>query len=359
MKPKELKILVTVNMPVHGYETSEELLGEIHSVSPRVHEQKLESWRPHIYPDRERSAQIKDEILRKVKGVEVLCSGFEFDEDVFAAADNLKWVHCYFAGFERLLFPKMVKSDVLLTCSSGMHGTQVGELAVTLMLAWTRRIHMFTRAQLKSQWLGSTVYIPDEMYGKTVGIIGVGAIGKEIARKIKAFDTHVIGLGHIRKIESPWVDEVLPSEDLVQLLRRSDFVVLACPLTPETKGMLGSEEFKQMKKTGVVVNISRGGLIKHDELANAIKEGTIGGACLDTHDPEPLPQTSPLWQMENVIITPHAGGPTPYYDQRGIAIFKENIKRYLEGETLINLVDKEKGVIMPTAPIWPLQSSFQ
>jgi phosphoglycerate dehydrogenase-like enzyme len=352
--PKELKILFTVNIPVHGHESIEELLSEIRSVSPIIHEQTLESWRPYIYPDRERSTQIKDEIRRKIKGVEVLCSGFEFDRDVLTAADSLKWVHCYFAGFERLLFPEMVKSDVLLTCSSGMHGTQVGEMAVTLMLAWTRRIPLFTRAQLRSQWLGSLVYVPDEMYGKTVGIVGVGAIGKEIARKVKAFDTHVLGLGHIRKIESPWVDEVLPSGDLAQLLRRSDFVVLACPLTPETKGMLGNKEFKQMKKTGVVVNISRGGLIKHDELANAIKDGVIAGACLDAHNPEPLPPTSPLWRMENVIITPHAGGPTPYYDQRAIAIFRENVKRYLRGEPLVNLIDKEKGVIMPTAPIWPL-----
>jgi len=136
---------------------------------------------------------------------------------------------------------------------------------------------------------------------------------------------------------------MLPPEKLTEFLQRSDFVVIAAPFTPETKGMIGEDEFKQMKKTAVIVNIARGGIIQEEKLIKALKEGWIAGAGLDVFETEPLSVDSELWKMENVIITPHIANSTPHYDRRAVSLFKENLSRYLNGKPLLNVIDKEKG----------------
>ena len=177
-----------------------------------------------------------------------------------------------------------------------------------------------------------------------MGIIGLGSIGAEIAAKAKIFNVRVLDLSRrAGSIQLPVVDEIFPPEELPTLLQRSDFVVLAVPLTPETQGMIGEEELRQMKKTAVLVNIARGGVFQEEKLSRAIKEGWIAGAVLDVFETEPLPPDSELWKLENVIITPHVAGTTPHYYRRSTTLFIEKLKRYLIGESLINLIDKKKG----------------
>ncbi|MFH0748395.1 MAG: D-2-hydroxyacid dehydrogenase [Candidatus Bathyarchaeota archaeon] len=316
-----MKILVTFNLP-------EEYLNEIRLVSPKIQVEKgIE----------------KNIVLDKVKDVEILYAGL-FDRDILAEAHKLKWVHNRLAGSDKFLFPEMVKSDLLLTNSIGVHRTQCSEHAMSLILAWTRKLHQFMKYQLKAEWKRPPgVLVCDEIWGKTIGIIGVGNIGAEIAMKAKAFDAKTLGLSHTKKVKLPQIDEMLPPGKLSVLLQRSDFVILAVPLTSETKGMIGEEELRQMKKTAVLVNIARGGVIQEEKLIRALKERWIAGAALDVFEIEPLPPDSELWKMENIIITPHVAGTTPHYDQRATTLFKENLQRYLEDKPLTNLVDKEKG----------------
>lgn len=320
MKSEDLKILVSFDLP-------ERYLREIRSVSPRVRIEKCVE---------------KTALLDVMKGVEVLYAGL-FDEDILSAADRLRWVQNRLVGVDNFLFPEMLKSDILLTNSHGIHKTQVSEHAMSLILAWTRKLPKFMRDQLNAQWRRPPgVSVCDEVWGKTIGIIGLGSIGAEIAAKAKAFNARILGLD-VRQIQLPQVDEMLPPEKLSLLLQRSDIVVLAVPSTPETRGLIGEEELKQMKKTAILVNISRGKVIQEEKLIKALKEGWIAGATLDVFEIEPLPQDSELWKMENVIITPHVAGTTPLYYDRAIVIFKENLQRYLKGEPLINLVEKKKG----------------
>jgi len=312
------KVKVLVSFDLH-----KEYLEQIRSVSPKVELKKRVE---------------KNKILGEINDVEVLYAA-SFDKDIFKAANKLKWIHCHRAGVDPFIFPEMVKSDILLTNSRGIHRTQVSEHTMSLILAWSRRLHKFIRYQLEAKWYK---FETDEVLGKTIGIIGLGDIGIEIAAKAKSFGMKILGLD-IRKIQPPQVDEMIPPERLSVLLKRSDYVVLVVPLTPETKGLIGEKELKQMKKTAVLVNISRGGLIQEDKLVKALKEGWIAGAALDVFEIEPLPPESEFWKMENLILTPHVAGTTPYYDQRAILVFIENLKRYLEGKPLINLIDKEKG----------------
>jgi len=321
LKTDDLKILVSFDLP-------EKYLKEICLVSPRI-----------------RLEECKEEniLINKMKDVEVLYAGL-FNKNILAAASRLKWVHTRFAGADKFLFPEMIKSDVLLTNSLGIHRTQCSEHAMSLMLAWTRKLYEFMRNQVQARWerpLG--VSVCDEMWGKTVGIIGIGKIGAEIAVKAKAFNARTLGLAHTEKIQLPQFDEIIPADQLSLLLQRSDFVVLTVPLTPETKGMIGEDELRQMKQSAVLVNIARGEVVQEEKLITAIKEGWIAGATLDVFETEPLPSDSELWKMENVIITPHVAGTTPHYDQRAVSIFKENLNRYLKGLPLLNLVDKTKG----------------
>lgn len=319
---KKLKILVSFDLP-------EEYMKEIRSVSPRISVEKCVE---------------KNALIDAMKDVEVLHAGL-FDKDILATADRLKWVHNRLVGMDKFLFPEMLKNDILLTSSRGIHKTQASEHTMSLILAWSRNLHKFMRNQLKAQWQRpSGVSVCDELWGKTIGIIGVGSIGAEIAVKAKVFNARVLGLSRrAGRINLSGVDELFPPERLAILLQRSDFVVLAVPLTPETQGMIGEEELRHMKKTAVLVNIARGGVVQEEKLIKAIKDGWIAGAALDVFETEPLPPDSELWKLENVIITPHVAGTTPHYYQRSTSLFIDNLKRYLNGEPLINLIDKKKG----------------
>lgn len=278
---------------------------------------------------------IDENVLDVIPDVDILIAG-TFDEDILKKARRLKWVHTLAAGVDRLLFPEFVESDIVLTNSSGVHPIPISEHVFGMMLMFSRKLHESVRNQLQKEWLRPQ---PQELYGKTLGIIGFGSIGERIGELGKCMGMYVIGLKK-NICHTDTAHEIIPPEKLKNLLTRSDFVVISLPLTRETEYLFKFEEFQAMKDTSYLINISRGKIICEKDLIRALKNKDIAGAGLDVFEEEPLPDTSPLWEMDNVILTPHYAGSTPEYFNRAINIFCDNLTRFLKGEPLINMVDK-------------------
>lgn len=254
-------------------------------------------------------------------------------------APRLKWVHALSAGVENIACPELENKQIILTNSKGIHGIPVSEHVLALMLAFTRGINYFVRFQQKKQWKRTTV---DEIYDKTIGIVGLGSIGREIAKKAKALGMNVLAVKKQPTTEL-FVDELYSPERLNEMLGNCDFVVASVPLLPETKEMFQLEQFKAMKPSAYFINISRGAVVKEADLAAALEQEFIKGAGLDVFDQEPLAETSPLWDMANVIITPHIAALSPYYLDRAITLFAENLSRFTQNGEMINIIDKNKG----------------
>lgn len=288
----------------------------------------------------------KEDALRLVGDADVLLAGY-FSPELLKAAKRLKWVQAFSAGVERYLFPEMIESPVILTNAGGIYSVPVAEHALALMLCLNRKLHTFVASQAQRVWLSEeseSMMGVDELMDKTVGIVGLGKIGLDIAVRAKCFGMRVIGLKKDVSSGKPEsVDQLLSSDRLLEVLGRCDFVVLQTPLTKETEGMFGEQELGRMKKTGYLINAGRGKLVQEDKLIRALQEGWIAGAGLDTFVEEPLPADSPLWTMKNVVITPHVGGYSPRDFERLTGLFCENLKRFTSGRALINVVDKARG----------------
>jgi phosphoglycerate dehydrogenase-like enzyme len=289
----------------------------------------------------------KKDALRLVEDVDVLFAGF-FSRELFAAARKLRWIQAWGAGVDTLLIPEVVNSHVFVTSAGGVHPTPISEHVVALMLCLCRKLHLFIRNQVERRWERydsdeSTEQV-EELSGKTVGIVGLGKIGAEIAKKAKCLGMSVIATRRdTSKSASASVDRLIQPTGLNQLLAESDFVVLSLPLTNETRGMIGEVQLKNMKRTGYLINVSRGKIVQEDRLIEALKMRWIAGAALDTFENEPLPEKSDLWSFKNVIITPHVAGLTPYYMERLTDIFCENLDRFIRNQSLVNVVDKTLG----------------
>ncbi|MED3562742.1 D-2-hydroxyacid dehydrogenase [Bacillus xiapuensis] len=255
---------------------------------------------------------------------------------------KLKWLQTWSAGVDSLPLEKLESKNVLLTSANGVHAYPISETIFALMLGLTRKIHAYVRNQQAKTWHHAHMGL--ELHEKTVGILGVGSIGKETAKIAKAFGMHVIGVRHSGKHEE-YVDEMYTPNDLNTLLPKCDYVVITLPLTKDTSQLIGKEQFDLMKPSAFFINISRGEIVVEKDLVQALKDGKIAGAGLDVFEKEPLTEDSPLWEMEKVIITPHTAGSTEHYNQRVIEnILIPNLKSYLSGQTPIeNLVDFSKG----------------
>ena len=258
---------------------------------------------------------------------------------LFPTALKLKWVHALSAGVENLIFPEMKTANTLLTNSKGIHGIPVSEHVLAMMLAFTRGLNVFIRQQTRKQWKRVTV---EEIYDKTIGIVGLGSIGREIAKKAKGMGMQVVASKQTMTAEI-FVDKLYTPDQLHELLAISDFVVIALPLVEETKNLITLKEFAAMKPSAYFINIARDAVVKHDDLVTALEQGLIKGAGLDVFDHEPLAETSPLWDMENVIITPHLAALSPYYMDRAIKLFADNLSRFIQHKEMLNIIDKEKG----------------
>ncbi|TSB45273.1 D-2-hydroxyacid dehydrogenase [Alkalicoccobacillus porphyridii] len=260
----------------------------------------------------------------------------------FAQPKNLKWLQTWSAGVDTLPLEDLDKGNVYVTSANGVHAYPISETIFALMLGFTRRIHAYVRNQQTKTWHHEDLKL--EIHQKTVGIIGVGEIGKETAKIAKAFGMKVLGVRHSGK-DTEWVDEMFTPDQLDQVLPQCDYVVVTLPLTPDTKHLFDKKAFKQMKENAFFINIGRGEIVKEDDLVDALEQGWIAGAGLDVFEKEPLSEDSPLWEMENVIITPHTAGATEHYQQRVIEeIFIPNLKDFINGDKpSINLVDYSKG----------------
>ena len=293
---------------------------------------------------------------------------FDGDEEIvyctvpprdLTVAPRLRWVQLHTAGINHLAGHPILQSNLHLTTNSGTHPTPIGELTLALMLALARKIPLMVRKQDRGEWDRNKwqVFLGTELRGKTLGIVGYGSIGREVARIAKqGFAMRVLAMSRSgekrdRGYHEPGVgdpDGSLPAAwfartQLRELLAQSDFVLIAAPLTDETRNLIGEAELRALKPSAFLINIARGGIVSEPALIRALTENWIAGAGLDVFEHEPLPAESELWRLENAIISPHISAATPQYDDRAVALFCENLRRYVNGDALLNGVNLEKG----------------
>ena len=285
-------------------------------------------------------------IFREMADAEIFIS-WTLKPEQFARAQKLRWIHSPAAGVTQLLFPAVVESDVIVTNSTTVHSVPVAEQAVALLFALARRFRNCFDDQAARHWGQKESWepsrIPTELNGKTLGLIGLGAIGREVAVRARALGMTVMAVRRDPSRGAEPADHVYSPRELHALLEQADYLVLAAPGNSETRHMIGENELRRMKPSATLVNVARGSLVDTDALVRALESGTIAGAGLDVTDPEPLPTEHPLWKLPNVIITPHLAGATDRYWQRQADMLFENLRRYLAGEPLRNRVDKQKG----------------
>jgi phosphoglycerate dehydrogenase-like enzyme len=263
--------------------------------------------------------------------------------EMIRVAKKLRWVQVQSAGIDQYLSPEMVNSPIVLTNCKITQGPEIADHAFGMLLAFTRELYRIIPRRTEEKWR-RTEYHPAELLGKTAVIVGVGGIGTNIAVRAKAFGMHVIGLDPREMPSNLVVDRWYPPDRLNDVLPEADVVFVAAPATPLTLKMFGARQFSLMKKTAYFIAVSRGRLYDMDALVQALETRQIAGAGVDVTDPvEPLPPGHPLWKFENVIITPHIAGRSDGEHARYMALFKENLRRFANGEPLIYAVDKQKG----------------
>lgn len=279
---------------------------------------------------------------------------------MLARAKRLRWVQSFTASLEHYMFPELIAHPCILTNTRGLFGDVIADQVMGYVLCFARNLHTYVRRQIEHRYepVGSesarvdfaagpgTINAIDratiDLREATLGIVGFGHIGAEIARRASAFGMHVRGVDRFPdRCEAPaGIEAVWDVERLPQLLTWSDFVVIAAPHTPETAGLFDRRMFLHMRPTGHLINIGRGAIVVLDDLVAALRDGLIAGAALDVFEREPLPADHPLWDFPNVILTPHTAGYSPVIAHRHLRLLLENLKRFASGQPLANVVDK-------------------
>jgi phosphoglycerate dehydrogenase-like enzyme len=259
---------------------------------------------------------------------------------VLDAGPSLRWHHAPNAGVNHILTPKYLERDLILTNGAGVHGIPIAEFVITYLLAYTKRLPILYQLHAEHNWQRGLPNI--ELFGKTLLIIGAGGIGQEIAVRAKAFGMRIFGSSR-QSQPLPNFDKVVGANEWKELLPEAEFVVIAAPLTLETKGMIDMETLRLFRPDAYLINIARGAIVDESALTKALQESWIAGAALDTVFTEPLPAESPLWTLPNVFITPHCSGNSPRVKERTLALFLDNLTRYRQGQPLRNVVDKTAG----------------
>ena len=276
-----------------------------------------------------------EDTLARVPEADVLViSGF-WRPELAEHAARLRFIQVLSVGYEQFDLDDLRARGIHLANGSGVNKNAVSEHALSLMLSFTRQLHLARDNQHTKKWrgmMGDIALREDELGGKTLVIYGLGDIGARIARLARAFGMRVIGIKRDTASHDGSADEVRPPEAFLESLPQADFVVLACPLTDETRGLVGSEALGAMPSHSRLINVARGGCVDEQALTAALRSGGIAGAGLDTVAEEPLPQTSPLWDMPNVVITPHTGGETALYEENLFDILLDNLNRLWGGE---------------------------
>lgn len=292
-----------------------------------------------------------EDFLARLPETEILCA-YSVPNNLRELAPNLRWLQFPGAGVDSLRPTGLLNADsgIIITTASGIHAHSISEYVFGSMLMFNRSWPEMVRLQDRHMWPRNSSWYNlggRELIDQTLGIVGLGSIGRQIAHLGKAFGMRVIATrrsaGGADEQHEPDVDRLYPMEQLHEVLQQSDYVVLAVPLTPETEGLIGEPELRAMRRTAYLVNIARGKVIDEDALIRALREQWIAGAGLDVTAEEPLPSDSPLYAMPNVILTPHISGESVHYQQRLAKLFADNLRRYRSGQPLHNQFDPARG----------------
>jgi len=263
------------------------------------------------------------------------------------AAKKLRWIHSTAAAIHTLIFPELVNSDIIITNARDVHGPVVAEQVIALIFALARKIPDAVRFQLKHEWGQERMWdeLPRvrEVAGATVGLIGIGSIGHAVARSAKALGMRVIAAREHPEKGTDGADAVFGPGQTDEIFRQADYVVLAAPTTNATQSIASADRVALMKPDACLINVGRGPLLDEEVLVRALREKKIGGAALDVFPKEPLDPASPLWDVPNLLITPHTAGLTDKVWERHYTLFSENLRRFLKGEPLLAVVNKQEG----------------
>ncbi len=317
MKEKQELLIITTSI----FPVNEELRQEIANTAPEM------------------SVTVADakEVTREmIENAEIIFGWLTKEQQGWAK--KLRWLHLPSAGADGYTQQEdYCNKDIRVSTSSGVFGLPIAEHVFAMILAHNRNLQEYSYRKLEKNW--SRNWEAKDFYGSTIGILGLGDIGTQIAERAKAWGARVLAVKRRRTAVPECVDSLYTMDELEEVLAQSDYVVLALPGTHKTRGLITEQRLRQMKPGAFLVNIGRGALIDQEALVKALTEGWIGGAGLDVTEPEPLPEDSPLWEIPNVILTPHTSGGSPTNDRRRINIFCHNLKSYIEGRPLQNQVD--------------------
>ena len=266
--------------------------------------------------------------------------------DEVVAGGRLRWIQSSAAGMDHCLVPEVIASDILVTSASGLFANQVAEQTLALLLGGLRGLPTFFRQQQAKDF---TRRPTGDLHGKTIGIIGFGGNGRRIAEVLSAFQVRILATDLFPQNRPSHVEDLRPANELYEVLSEVDVAVLCVPLNAQTHHMIDAVALEKMKAGAILINVARGPVVDELALVDALKTGHLSGAGLDVTEVEPLPVASPLWDMPNVIITPHVGAQSVRRVDDSTALFCENLERYLRGERLLNTVDKELGFPRPTS----------
>ena len=267
----------------------------------------------------------------------------DLQREVFRMCPNVEWVHSRSAGLDGLLFPELVESPARLTNGSGVYSESLGEFVVGAILYFAKDLRRMIRNQAAGAWEPFDIV---EVHGQTVGIVGYGDIGRAVATRVRALGMRVLGVkrhGPPARNDDPLAERIYGPEGLIEMISRSDYVVVAAPLTPETVGLIGEPEIAAMKPDAVLINVGRGPVIEEGALVKALSEKRIKGAALDVFVIEPLPEGHPFYKLENVLLSPHCADHTPDWLDQAMRFFLAQFEQFRKGEPLRNVVDKQLG----------------
>jgi phosphoglycerate dehydrogenase-like enzyme len=323
-----------------------------------AHRERLAAAAPSVRVI-DRACRTTEEIATLLEGGCDVLLTFRLPDDLLKRAPGLKWVQLLSAGADHALGGPLRSATIPITNASGIHSVPIAEYTLASMLAWGHRFHVTMRAQMRREWSRRSVFMNSvsELRGRTLGVIGYGSIGRETARLAAAFGMTVLALKRdpAAKGDPGWCPAGIGDpegriprrfygpDERRAILAESDFITVTLPLTDATRKFVGAEEIAAMKPGAYIVNIGRGAVIDEAALAEALKAEKIGGAGLDVFEREPLPAESPLWELENAILTPHISGDYRGYMDAACELFAENLRRFAASKPLLNQVDRELG----------------
>ena len=268
--------------------------------------------------------------------------------DLLDKANNLKWMHSSVAGMDGFWYPELRETDFPITNARGIYSDVISDHLFTFLLCFARGMHAYIRAQKSERWDQKGTVPLAHLEHATLGIVGLGGIGLAVAARGHTSGMRILGVDPAPKDKPDYIEQIWPPENLHDMLAESDFVAICVPHTGETEHMIDAAALQAMKNTAVIMNIGRGKVIDLQALTEALQKGELGGAGLDVFEQEPLPEDHLLWDMDNVIITPHVAGRSayPYQEARRMDLLVENTRRFLNNEPLLNVLDKQKGYVV-------------